>query len=60
MARQDLNLTSLLPRWFKDEKIRQKLAALEADHFAAMAFPRTGREFLLNLSKFMGWVSRKV
>ena len=48
---------SLVPSWFKDETIRQKIAALDADDFAAMGYPRTGREEVLNLSRLIAWVS---
>lgn len=44
-------------RWFKDERIRKKIADLNADGFAAMAYPRTGRRELLNLAKLIAWVS---
>ena len=47
----------ILPSWFHDEGIRQKIAALDADGFAAMGFPRTERSKVLNLSKLIAWVS---
>ena len=47
-------------RWFKDERIRQKIAALNGDGFAAMGYPRTGREEVLNLSRLIAWVSIEV
>ena len=33
---------------------------LDADGFAAMAYPRTGREELLNLSRVVAWVSGEI
>ena len=59
-ARRDLGLMSLIRRWFKDERIRQKIAALDADGFAAMGYPRTGRDELLNLSRLIAWVSGEI
>lgn len=47
----------LLRRWFEDERIRRKISALNADGFAAMGYPRTGRNEVLNLSKLIAWVS---
>ena len=41
--------------WFKEERIRQKIAALDADGFAAMNYPSTSGEKLLNLSKLIAW-----
>lgn len=51
---------SLVRRWFKDERISQKISALNADGFAAMGYPRTGREEVLNLSRLIAWVSGDV
>ena len=59
-ARKDLGLMSLMRRWFKDERIRRKIAALDADGFAAMGYPRTGRKELLNLSRLIAWVSGEI
>ena len=56
----NLSLTELIYRWFKDERIRQKIAALDADGFAAMGYPGTGRTELLNLSRLIAWVSNEV
>lgn len=42
-------------RWFQDERIRQKIAALDADGFAAMGYPRTGQKEVLNLSRLIAW-----
>lgn len=56
----DLGLTSWTPRWFQDERIRQKIAALDADGFAAMGYPRTGQKEVLNLSRLIAWVSKEV
>ena len=56
----NLSLTELIYRWFKDERIRQKIAALDADGFAAMGYPGTGRTELLNLSRLIAWVSKEV
>ena len=55
-----LCLMSLVRSWFKDERIRQKIAALDADDFAAMGYPRAGREEALNLSRLIAWVSGEV
>lgn len=41
--------------WFKEDRIRNKIAALDADRLVAMMYPRTGREELLNLSKLIAW-----
>ena len=60
IVREDLGLMSLKCRWFKDQRIRRKIAALDADGFAAMGYPRTGREELLNLSKLIAWVSGEI
>lgn len=60
IARQDLGLMGLLRRWFKDERIRRKISALNADGFAAVGYPRTGQNEVLNLSKLIAWVSRDI
>ena len=46
----------LMCSWFKEERIRLKIGMLNADGFAAMAYPRTGREEVLVLSKLIAWV----
>ena len=53
-------LTDLIYSWFKEERIRLKIGMLNADGFAAMGYPRTGREEVLVLSKLIAWVSRVV
>ena len=60
IARLFPGLMSLIRRWFKDERIRRKIAALDADRFAALGYPRTGREELLNLSRLIAWVSGEI
>ena len=60
IIRKDLGLMSSIRRWFKDERTRRKIAALDADGFAAMGYPRTGREELLILSKLIAWVSEEI
>ena len=60
IVRKNLGLMSFMSRWFKDERIRRKIAALDADGFAAMGYPRTGREELLNLSRLIAWVSGEI
>lgn len=60
IACQDLGLMGLVRRWFEDERIRRKISALNADGFAAMGYPRTGRNEVLNLSKLIAWVSGDV
>ena len=55
-----MDLMGFIRRLFKDERIRRKVAACDGDRFAAMGYPRTGREELLNLSKLIAWVSGQV
>lgn len=57
VARRDIGLMGSVRRWFKDERIRRKISALNADGFAAMGYPRTGRKEVLNLSRLIAWVS---
>ena len=54
------SLKSFIRRWYKDEKIRQKIATLDAEGLSAMAFPRAGREELLNVARLNTWVGDKV
>lgn len=59
-ALKDPSLMSLIRRWYKDERIRRKIGALNGDGFAVMLFPHTGREELLTVSKFITWVSGEI
>lgn len=45
-----------LHSWFKEEKIRNKIAKLNATGFAAMNYPDAAREQLLTMAKLIAWV----
>lgn len=42
--------------WFKEERIRRKIANLDAPGFAAMNYPDAAREQLLTMAKLIAWV----
>lgn len=42
--------------WFKEERIRNKIAKLDAPGFAAMNYPEAAREQLLTMAKLIAWV----
>ncbi|KAF2468385.1 terpenoid synthase [Lindgomyces ingoldianus] len=41
--------------WFKEERIRKKIAELNAPGFAAMNYPGAAREQLLTMAKLIAW-----